>query len=156
MAIVGNGDVASVLTDREDLTFFASGVSNSSCNDTDEFLREIDLLMKQDKSKRLVYFSTLSIYDKKTPYTTHKKAMEAFIKKSFNKWCIIRLGNITWGNNPNTFINFLKNNPNAPIRDEWKYLCNFLEFDYWINKIPDFNTEMNIPGERKKVIDCIR
>ena len=42
--IVGNGSIASVLEDRDDLVFFASGVSNSSCADEKEYERELNLL----------------------------------------------------------------------------------------------------------------
>lgn len=52
--IIGNGDVASVLQDRDDLIYFASGVSNSQETRGSEFRREKDLLFEQiDKQKRL-------------------------------------------------------------------------------------------------------
>jgi hypothetical protein len=35
--IIGNGNIAKVLKDRDDLIFFASGVSNSSCEDQNEY-----------------------------------------------------------------------------------------------------------------------
>jgi len=38
--IVGSGDVASVLKDREDRVYFASGVSNSSETDESEYQRK--------------------------------------------------------------------------------------------------------------------
>lgn len=144
--VVGSGDIASVLTDREDFTFFAAGVSDSSETDGSEFFREAQLLMNQDKSKRLVYFSSLSIYYKDTPYTEHKINMENLIKCAFEKYCIIRIGNITWGKNPNTILNHFKNNPNAEIQEGYRYLIEKEEFLHWINLIPNFNTEMNLTG----------
>jgi hypothetical protein len=35
--IIGNGSIAQALIDREDLNFFASCVSNSSCIDEKEY-----------------------------------------------------------------------------------------------------------------------
>ena len=44
--IIGNGNIAKSLIskDRDDIIFFASGVSDSSCCDIKEFKREFDLL----------------------------------------------------------------------------------------------------------------
>jgi hypothetical protein len=39
--IVGRGDIASVLNDREGVTFFVSGVSNSNETRDSEFMREM-------------------------------------------------------------------------------------------------------------------
>jgi len=155
--VVGSGDIAKVLKDSEDFIYFASGVSNSLEVDTKQFEREYNALLELSLDKRLVYFSSLSIYDKDTPYTRHKRRMEEVIRSTFDKWCIIRLGNISWGSNPNTIINFLrakvKNREYVFLKDEFKYICNLNEFHYWIGKIPDFNCEMNITGERIHVID---
>lgn len=154
MAIIGSGDVASALKDldRDDFIFFASGVSDSQCKDEREFEREKDLF--EDKfiyNNRVIYFSTLSIFDKDTPYTKHKRRMEDLVKE-YKHYCIIRIGNIAWGNNPKTIINYfcnaIKNNDPVVIRDEYKYICTLEDFRYWIGKIPDFNCEMNITGER--------
>ena len=38
--IIGNGNIAKVLADRDDLVYFASGTSNSSCVDKLEFERD--------------------------------------------------------------------------------------------------------------------
>ena len=54
--IVGKGDIASILNDREGAIFFASGVSKSTETNESEFWREIELLDKQDKSKCIFYF----------------------------------------------------------------------------------------------------
>jgi hypothetical protein len=149
--IIGGGDIAKVLVDRNDLTFFASGVSNSKCIDDNEFIREVNLLLDV-KCKHLVYFSTLSIYDKDTPYTNHKLFMEDLVRQ-FDTYTIIRLGNITWGDNPNTIINYFKNNECTELKNEYKYLCSLDEFKYWISKIPKFSTEMNITGSRIHTYD---
>ncbi len=145
--IVGNGDIASVLPLREDLLFFASGVSNSQEDREEEYQREIDLLLEQPKDKRLVYFSSLSIFYLNNRYQNHKKDMETMIKENFPKYCILRLGNISWGDNPHTLINYLASHPNAEIRDEYRFVIGIEEFMYWINLIPDWNCEMNTPGK---------
>lgn len=153
--IVGDGDIASALKDRKELLFFASGVSKSKEKKQSEYQREIDLLFKQDKSKHLVYFSSLCIFYSKSRYAKHKVHMEELVKKNFNRYTIIRMGNITWGKNPYTLINYLRIHPEAEIRDEWRYICDKKEFLHWINLIPKWNCEMNLPGKRLKVVDIV-
>ena len=162
--IVGNGDIAKVLQplDRDDVIFFASGVSNSQETRDEEFEREFRLLMSQSRFKHLVYFSTLSIFHSNTPYTEHKKRMESAVKSAFDYYTIVRIGNITWGDNPNTFLNYIKskieNNEPYEIKDEYRYLVDKEEFLYWVGMIPFFaidQYEMNITGDRLKVADAI-
>lgn len=151
--VIGNGDIASVLPDRDDLVFFASGVSNSQETDENEYRREIALLSRQDRNKRLVYFSSLSVFYSESRYAEHKRAMEAVVKKYSKYYCIVRLGNITFGDNPNTLINYLRAHPDAEIRDEWRYIVGKDEFLHWIDMIPPWNCEINIPGRMMKVKD---
>ena len=150
MPVIGNGDIASVLTeykDNENIIFFVSGVSNSGEKRDSEFQREIKLLMKQPKDKHLIYISTLSIYYSNSPYVEHKKNMEAIIALNFHSYTIFRIGNITWGTNPNTLINYLKANPLAERRPVWRYLMSKKEFLHWISMAPiPGKTEMNITG----------
>jgi hypothetical protein len=126
--IVGRGDIASVLNDRDGAIFFVSGVSNSNETRESEFMREIELLDKQDKTKCLFYLSSITVDDmsKNSQYLQHKRRMEILIKSNFENYNIIRIGNITWGSNPNTFINYIKNKKNkgepVEIKDEYKYV----------------------------------
>ena len=127
--IIGKGDIASILNDREGAIFFASGVSKSTETNESEFWREIELLDKQDKSKCLFYFSSIAIDDITkigNQYLEHKRRMELLVKSNFENYNIIRIGNITWGSNPNTFINYInnkiKNGEPVEIKDEFKYL----------------------------------
>src|SRR3990167_3485339 len=106
--ITGNGDIASVLPERDDLHFFASGVSNSQETRESEYEREIELLSLQDMGEHLVYFSTLALFYGNSRYVDHKWQMEALTKAWFPKHTIIRLGNITFGKNLNTIINSFK------------------------------------------------
>ena len=158
--IIGHGDIASVLPDKKGWIFFASGVSNSSEKRESEYQREIDLLMKQDKKKHLVYFSSLSIFYRNTRYTRHKKQMEELIKKHFAHYTIVRMGNITWGKNPHTLINYFRNlakkGKKLEIWDTYRYLVDKKEFLHWMSLIPDANCEMNITGQRLKVRQIVR
>ena len=107
--------------------------------------------MRQDKEKHLVYFSTLSVFYGDSPYVEHKKFMESKVQTEFEKWTIVRLGNITFGNNPHTLINYLKAHPEAEIQDVYRYLVDKEEFLHWIELIPEWNCEMNITGRMLKV-----
>jgi len=159
--IIGHGDIASVLPDRKDLVFFASGVSNSSETRESEYKREVSLLMQQNKNKHLVYFSSLAcFYKPHSRYAKHKIHMEDLIKTNFKRYTIIRMGNITWGTNPHTLINFLRlrHQQKLPleIQNTFRYIIDADEFLHWINLIPRWSCEMNIPGRRltvKQIVD---
>lgn len=128
--IVGRGDIASIINDREGALFFVSGVSNSNETRDAEFFREIELLDKQDKSKCIFYFSSISVDDiskvSNSKYLQHKLRMEMLIKSNFENYNIIRIGNILWGNNPNTFLNYIrtkiKKGEPVLIKDEYKFV----------------------------------
>lgn len=146
--IIGKGDIATVLTDSEDITWFASGVSNSKEKDTRKFARELQLLMNQPKDKHLVYFSSLCTYWSKTEYARHKRIMEDTIKRHWQSYTIVRLGNIDWGINPHTLINHFKSHPDAITQPVYRHVVSLEEFKYWMQFI-HINTknEMNIPGK---------
>lgn len=153
--IVGHGDISKVLPKRSNLLFFASGVSNSQETRKSEYKRELDLLLEQPRDAHLVYFSSLSVFYTKSRYTRHKLAMELIVQKEFKVSTIIRIGNITWGKNPHTLINYLRAHSEAEIRDEYRYIVNEDEFLHWINLIPVWSCELNIPGERLKVSEVV-
>lgn len=158
--IIGNGDVASILPERDNLLFFASGVSNSLETNEDEYWREMRLLLDQPKDAHIVYFSSLSIFYSNTRYASHKLEVEQLIKNNFKKWTIIRIGNITWGNNPHTLINNLrekiKNHQSYVVQDVYRFVVDKEEFLYWISLIPNWSCEMNITGKRMKVVDIVK
>lgn len=163
--IVGKGAMAKMLqkADNVDKLFFVSGVSNSSCVDEDEYRRERELLLAQDRDRHIVYISSLAVLEpesKHTRYIKHKRQMEVLIKKNFEKYTIVRIGNIGWENdNPHTIINFLrnkiKNNEPFEVQDVYRYVVDEDEFLYWVNMIPEWSAEMNIPGRRMKVKDIV-
>jgi nucleoside-diphosphate-sugar epimerase len=116
--IIGNGIMANALQpyDKEDVIFFASGVSNSLEKEASEFDRETTLLksvISRNPDKKLIYFSTCSIYDptkSESPYVIHKLKVEKLIAELCRRFIIFRVGNaVGRGGNPNTLINFLKN-----------------------------------------------
>lgn len=160
MPIIGKGDIASILNDRDGAVFFAAGVSNSLISDEKEYQREIDLLKSQPVSKCLFYFSSIGIYHRNERYFQHKKAMEATIKKYFQNYNIIRIGNIDWGKNPNTFLNYLrnkiKNNEPFEIKDEYRFMISKEQLLLLTDNLPiTGKNEINAFGTMKKVKDLI-
>lgn len=162
--IVGNGGIALALkegnVDRDDVNYFASGVSDSKCSDPHKFGREFNLLREMPRQVHLVYFSTLSIYYGHSPYIAHKKKMEQWVRISFDSYTIVRVGNISWGVNPNTLINFITNclRTNKPfdIQPVYRYIINKEEFIHWIKMIiVREKNEMNITGVRTWVPDLV-
>ncbi|MDH0673321.1 NAD-dependent epimerase/dehydratase family protein [Empedobacter falsenii] len=116
--IIGKGLIASQFLehDRKDVVFFASGVSNSSEQDKQQFKRELDLVLEtivQHPTKLLVYFSTCSIYDSSkynSPYVLHKLHIEEIIKQHASDYLILRISNaVGKGGNPNLLMNYLYN-----------------------------------------------
>lgn len=116
--IIGNGLLAKSFADlnTDEFLIFVSGVSNSLETNPSEFLREETLLrnsMKSYPGKKLVYFSTSSIYDpskKNSLYVLHKLHMEKIIVENAEKYIIYRVGNVVGsGGNSNTLFNFLVN-----------------------------------------------
>lgn len=114
--IVGNGLIASLFKecDKENIIFFASGVSNSLETQTSEFQREEDLIRKtftENPDKVFIYFSTCSIYDSSkndSLYVLHKLKMEQIIAKNCTQYLILRLSNaVGKGGNPNLLMNYL-------------------------------------------------
>lgn len=159
MPIIGHGDIASVLIDREDRIFFASGVSNSQETRESAYLREKTLLLAQEKIRHLVYFSSLSIFYSDTRYAQHKLEMETLVKATFPRYAIIRLGNITWGTNPHTIINSfrarIRRHEPLVIRDAYRYVVDKSEFLYWVSMIPPWSCEISITGQRLSIAQIV-
>ena len=157
--ILGNGTIGSVLTDREDRLYFASGVSNSSETRRSEYEREKNLLLEQDRHRHLVYFSTLSVFYSDSLYVQHKKRMEKLIKERFKTHTIMRLGNPTWGKNPVHLIPFLKkkleNNEPLDVWDVYRYPLELKDFLHWVSLIPPWSCEMNVYTSVMKVNDIL-
>jgi len=162
--VIGKGDIASMLNDREGAIFFASGVSNSNETRESEFIREIELLKKQDKTKCLFYFSSIALDDldkvKKSKYLQHKLNVESIIESNFKNFNIIRVGNINWGINPNTFINYIKNKIKkgepVVIKDEVRYIINKEQLVLLTDNLPLVGqNRISVFGKMAKVEELI-
>ena len=130
--IIGHGDIASAILDRLDRLYFASGVSNSAETRESEYGRERDLLARQDPRAPLVYFSSLCVYSSTSRYAQHKRGMEQLVRNRFPAHTLIRIGNITWGTNPNTLINHLRaqhaRGETPVLRDVFRYPIDLADF----------------------------
>ena len=114
--IVGSGLLGRAFStskfDFSNFVVFSSGVSNSQEYDIREFNREFKLLksvVEINPNKKLIYFSTCSIYENKSkPYTIHKKNTEDYIQNYVSDYLILRLPNIVGiSSNPNQLTNFI-------------------------------------------------
>lgn len=161
--LIGNGDIAKVLKNRDGALMFASGVSNSNCNDDSEFERERYLLfLNKNKYRGLCcfYFSSISVFDRMSPYLLHKLEMEDCVKRWFEDYNIIRIGNIDWGTNPNTFINFIRNKiakgEEVEIKDEYRYVITKEQLRLLTDNLPlNGKNEICAFGNKAKVRDLI-
>ena len=115
--IIGSGLLAQTFSQyagSDKVLVFASGVSNSSASAVSAFEREISLLKSHiDTKMKLVYFSTVSVYDpdlSSSPYILHKRKIEQLITQECDSYIIFRLP-ILLGrtNNPNTLCNYIHN-----------------------------------------------
>lgn len=116
--IVGRGLVARAFdsyNNDDKVLIYASGVSDSKCEDEKEYNREKDLLVhtiNSNSSKHIIYISTCSIYNpavQDTAYVKHKLKMEGIVKelaKSFNLFRVSNLVGETTNNK--TVFNFFK------------------------------------------------
>lgn len=99
--IIGGGLIASAFTDT---IIFASGVSNSSCADENEFRREEKLLMSVLGVGKVVYFSSAGTVD--CPYLTHKRKMEKYVLEDGG--IVLRLSQVVGqGGNSRNLFNYI-------------------------------------------------
>lgn len=126
--IIGNGLIArafkSYFDKDSDFIVFASGVSNSSETNLNEFNRERSLLLNAiAENKFLLYFSTCSVYDielQNSLYVQHKKDMEALVSGS-RQFMIFRLPQVIGKTeNQNTLTNYI-----------FSHIVNGLKFNVW-------------------------
>jgi nucleoside-diphosphate-sugar epimerase len=104
--IIGSGLVASGLHDMPGTVQYAAGVSNSRCEDADEFLRDKHRLAAHLSAPGLfVYFSTCSPME--SAYVDHKRVCEQMVKDR-GDYLICRLPIVAGKTpNPHTLLNFL-------------------------------------------------
>ena len=116
--VIGSGLLAKAfaggLTINENVCIYAAGVSNSSCKDTHEFMRERQRLSKaleqRMEAQTFVYFGTCSVDDpeaKNTAYVQHKLEMEQLVS-AHPTYLILRLPQVAGTTpNPHTLLNYL-------------------------------------------------
>ncbi|MGN6194467.1 MAG: hypothetical protein ACTHOB_05980 [Ginsengibacter sp.] len=117
--IVGRGLLATALSemDKEEIVFYANGVSNSTMENISRGSfeeKEIVAIANNYTAKKFIYFSSIQVnasenFDR--PYVIHKIKMEELVKRLFPDYVIIRTSNII-GNNPwntHTLFNYLYN-----------------------------------------------
>jgi nucleoside-diphosphate-sugar epimerase len=150
--IIGNGLIAKALKDKDGITYFASGVSNSNETRQSEFDRE-EKLLRSVKSP-IVYFSTTPKND--NPYILHKRKMESIVKES-KDYTILRVQYICGnGGNPTNLFNFLKtkikNKEHLTLYNCYRYL---LDVEDLANMVPlmKFGTHTINGIEAVKVVD---
>jgi hypothetical protein len=158
--IIGNGSIAKILEDRDDIVFFASGVSNSSCTDEKEYKREFNLLKTITTDNHIVYFSNLGIYYKEDRYTQHKQEVEEYIRDNYKSYTIVRIEVCEWVKTPNTILNVFKHQLakgiEPKIQDTTRYVLSLDEFLYWIKMIqPGVRNEMNILGRKLNIAQIV-
>ncbi|NQY08825.1 MAG: hypothetical protein HRT71_04825 [Flavobacteriales bacterium] len=145
--IIGRGLVAKSLKSfakRDDILIFASGVSNSSDTDSNNYEREEKLLLDQQHTEAtLVYFSTCSIFDEdvnKTHYVVHKQKMEKLIEQKFSNYLILRLPSLIGKtDNPNTIFNFLSNS----IKNQTNFNVHKHAYRYFVD-VDDLEPILNL------------
>ena len=98
-SIIGNGQLAQAFKNNKfsRTVIFASGVSNSSCQEEREFQREEILLLstlQEHKDKKFIYFSSCALsadgYEL-NEYYLHKKKMENLIRNNSDNYYIFRI-----------------------------------------------------------------
>jgi hypothetical protein len=158
--IIGNGSIASILEDRDDLVFFASGVSNSSCIDGKEYEREFNLLKTIPIDNHIVYFSNLGIYYKQDRYTQHKRDIEEYIRNNYKSYTIVRIEVCEWVKTHNTILNVFKRQLaegiEPIIQNTTRYVLSLSEFLHWVDLIqPGIRNEMNILGRKLTISQIV-
>jgi hypothetical protein len=155
--IVGRGLLGESLNKlrHEDVILFASGVSNSNEQNSSEFEREANLLIRTidgTVKKHFYYFSTCSIFDPglaDSSYISHKKRMEAIVlSKPTGR--VIRLPNIVGPTgNPANLVNYLKHsikqaNPIKIQSHATRYLLGVDEMNLLLQDVVDNAGEKQI------------
>lgn len=162
--ILGTGTIAKIIPDREGFTFFACGESNRfELTDYRKKVERERILAHVDHETMFVYISGLHIYypdGGRSAYNEHKLNMEQLVKNNFINYCIFRLGSVTWGDNPNTLINYIKNQikltGDCEAKPVYRYLHTKEELTHWFGMIPTKGKhEMNVTGRIVWVPDLV-
>jgi nucleoside-diphosphate-sugar epimerase len=170
MEIIGNGMIAKSFKNYnfKSVCIFASGVADSTENDTLEYEKEFNFLkqvLEKNQNNKIIYFSTLSVLRHDyTDYIKHKLFIESYIENNSNNFLILRLPNII-GETKNTrqllpfMYNSLLNNKIIKIKNgTYRDLLDVEDLpkivDFLINK--KINGKINVTLDNKiKVVDIV-
>ncbi|MFG5086324.1 NAD(P)-dependent oxidoreductase [Campylobacter lari] len=174
MIIIGNGQIAKLFSDyyASDVCLFASGVSDSKCEDDFEFNREKKLLlecMEKYPNYKFIYFSSCALSASSYPknqYYLHKQNMEEIIQKNVESYYIFRLPQV-FGDlkQHSTLINYIytciKDDIEFEIYDKaYRYVIEINDIkiivDYFLkNYSPSIVANITNPF-RYKVLDLVK
>lgn len=169
--IIGNGLLASSFNEIElekNVLIFASGVSNSKEQDHSKYEKELNLLkttIKKFPEKKIVYFSSCSVFSKKnTKYINHKKSIEKYFEDEIQNFLILRLPIVVGKtNNKNQLIKYFYNAliENIPIKintNVYRYLIDAEDLMHILNIFKYDNKKIiNIAHNNPiNVIDIVR
>ncbi len=157
----------------ENIIIFASGVSNSKEQRSEEFEREFLLLsnvINDNKKSKFIYFSTCSIFDKQvseTPYVVHKKEVEDYIKKNCQNYIIFRLPTVIGSskNDKTLFNNFKNKILNSEVmeiqKNSFRFLIDIEDLSYilpfFIENVLIKNQTINVSFNNKILVkDIVR
>lgn len=117
MGVIGNGLIANAFKKNgplDEVIILAAGVSNSQNIDMFEFEREkklVDEVISKADGKKIIYFSSCSIFQKKkTPYIKHKLEVENILIESKIDVAIFRLPQVVGLTNNNTIVSYFTRN----------------------------------------------
>jgi nucleoside-diphosphate-sugar epimerase len=160
--IIGSGLIATAFSRApedwrrcDQVVLYAAGVSNSRCEDPQEFLRDQrrieEALAGIAPSCLFAYFSTCSIYDPSltdAPYVAHKRAIEALVQRR-QRHVIFRLPQVVGiSDNPHTLLNHIHARlaKAEPFQIWGRAKRNFIDVDDAVSIVSDLITT--------EVIDC--
>jgi len=175
--IIGSGLIATSFKRYADelqgVCIFASGVANSSCTDSKEFLREKilleDTLAVIGENHQFAYFSTCSVHDpllSSSAYVKHKLAMESIVLQR-KKSHVFRLPQLA-GNSKNTatLLNYLSDSiENQSSIKIWSDAeRNIIDVEdvasaslHYIKNCQDENISANVCNpHRRRVLDIVK
>lgn len=170
--IIGNGLIATAFRksniDFDNYIIFASGVSNSKLEDSNEFEKELELIKEYlNIGKKFIYFSSIHMLDPSqnhSMYVQHKINMERFIEANFENYIIYRLPIVIGaGGNNKSLFNFLydsiinRNNMNIFV-DSYRYVIDVEDVVYFVSQTLNVNKNtINMVFDKPyNIIDIIK
>jgi UDP-2-acetamido-2,6-beta-L-arabino-hexul-4-ose reductase len=170
--VIGNGLLANAFLkideNYDEYVIFASGVSNSLNTDNESFNKEKSLLLNvlnDNKTKKIIYFSSIMAGLINNDYYNHKIAIEEIIKDNSDNYIIFRLPQII-GNagNKNNLFNIIKtsllNNEEVIVYENvYRALIDIDDLVQLVNYLKDLINRqiINISNiEKVSVIDIVK